>query len=48
LFHTEERLAVVLIIPYSWVPNWAVNYMPSSNFSGAVAGKKEDFCKESL
>jgi hypothetical protein len=30
------------------VPNWAVNYTPSSNFSGAVAEEKEDFCKESL
>jgi L-asparagine transporter-like permease len=26
------------------VPNWAVIYTPSSNFSGAVAGEKEDFC----
>jgi hypothetical protein len=30
------------------VPNWAVNTAPSSNFSGAVAGEKEDFCKGSL
>jgi hypothetical protein len=30
------------------VPNWAVIYMPSSNFSGAIAGEKEDFCKGSL
>jgi hypothetical protein len=30
------------------VPNWAVIYTPSSNFSGAVAGEKEDFCKENL
>jgi hypothetical protein len=30
------------------VPNWAVIYMPSRNFSGAVAGEKEDFCKGSL
>jgi hypothetical protein len=30
------------------VPNWAVNYTPSSYFSGAVAREKEDFCKESL
>jgi hypothetical protein len=30
------------------VPNWAVIYTPSSNFSGAVAGEKEDFCKGSL
>jgi hypothetical protein len=27
------------------VPNWAVIYTPSSNFSGAVAREKEDFCK---
>jgi hypothetical protein len=30
------------------VPNWAVIYTPSSNFSGTVAGEKEDFCKRSL
>jgi hypothetical protein len=30
------------------VPNWAVIYTSSSNFSGAVAGEKEDFCKGSL
>jgi hypothetical protein len=29
------------------VPNWAVIYLPSSNFFGAVAGEKEDFCKGS-
>jgi hypothetical protein len=30
------------------VPNWADIYTLSSNFSGAVAEEKEDFCKESL
>jgi hypothetical protein len=30
------------------VPNWADIYTPSSNFSGAVAGKKDDFYKGSL
>jgi hypothetical protein len=30
------------------VPNWADIYTPSSNFSGAIAGEKEDFCKGSL
>jgi hypothetical protein len=30
------------------VPNWADIYTPSSTFSGAGAGKKEDFCKGSL
>jgi hypothetical protein len=30
------------------VPNWAVIYTPLSNFSGAVVGEKEDFCKGSL
>jgi predicted permease len=30
------------------VPNWAANTAPSSIFSGAVAGEKEDFCKGSL
>jgi hypothetical protein len=29
-------------------PNWADIYTPSSNFSGAVAGEKEDICKGSL
>jgi hypothetical protein len=27
------------------VPNWVVIYPPSSNFSGAVAREKDDFCK---
>jgi hypothetical protein len=30
------------------VPNWAVIYAPSSNFSSTVAEEKEDFCKGSL
>jgi hypothetical protein len=30
------------------VPNWADIYTPSNNFSGAVAGVKEDFCKGNL
>jgi hypothetical protein len=30
------------------VPNWADIYTLSSNFSHAVAGEKEDFCKGSL
>jgi hypothetical protein len=30
------------------VPNWAVIYIPSSNFSGVVAGEKEDLCIGSL
>jgi hypothetical protein len=30
------------------VTNWAVIYTPSSNFSGAIAGEKEDFYKGSL
>jgi hypothetical protein len=38
----------VLIIPSSWGFQLGVIYTPSSNFSGAVAGKKEDFCKGSL
>jgi cell division protein FtsW (lipid II flippase) len=42
----------VLIIPSLGVPNWSVIYIinttPSSKFSGAVAGEKEDFCKRSL
>jgi hypothetical protein len=47
-FTTEGRLAAVLIIPSSWGSQWVVTYTPSSNFSGAVAGEKEDFCKGSL
>jgi hypothetical protein len=38
----------VLIIPSSWGSQRAVTYKPSSSFSGAVAGEKEDFCKGSL
>jgi hypothetical protein len=38
----------VLIIPSSWGSQQGVIYTPSSNFSGAVAGDKEDFCKGSL
>jgi hypothetical protein len=47
-FTTEGRLAAVLIIRSSWRSQRAVTYKPSSNFSGAVAGEKEDFCKGSL
>jgi hypothetical protein len=51
-FTTERRLAAVLIIPSPGVPNWSVIYIintaPSSKFSGAVAGEKEDFYKGSL
>jgi hypothetical protein len=47
-FTTEGRLAAVLIIPSSWGSQRGVIYTPSSNFSGAVAGEKEDFCKGSL
>jgi hypothetical protein len=38
----------VLIIPSSWGSQLGAYYAPSSNFSGAVAGGKEDFCKGSL
>jgi hypothetical protein len=51
-FITEGKLAAVLIIPSLGVPNWSVIYIintaPSSKFSGAVAGEREDFCKGSL
>jgi hypothetical protein len=47
-FHTKGILATVLIIPSSWGSQLAVIYTPSSNFSGAVVGEKEDFCKGSL
>jgi hypothetical protein len=35
----EDLLLCSSYLPL-WVPNWAVNYTPSSNFSGAVAGEK--------
>jgi hypothetical protein len=35
----------MLIIPSSWGSQRGVIYMPSSIFSGAVAGEIEDFCK---
>jgi hypothetical protein len=38
----------VLIIPSSWGSQRAVTYTPSSNFSSAIAGEKEDLCKGSL
>jgi hypothetical protein len=47
-FTTEGRFAAVLIIPSSWGSQRCVIYTPSSIFSGAVAGEKEDFCKGSL
>jgi hypothetical protein len=38
----------VLIIPSSWGSQRAITYKPSSNFSGAIVGEKEDFCKGSF
>jgi hypothetical protein len=43
----EDLLLCSSYLPLG-VPNWTVNYTSSSNFSGAVAGEKEDFCKGSL
>jgi hypothetical protein len=43
----EDLLLCSSYLPLG-VPNWAVIYPPSSNFSGTVAGEKEDFCKGSL
>jgi hypothetical protein len=43
----EDLLLCSSYLPLG-VPNWAINYTPSSNFFGAVAGEKEDFCKGSL
>jgi hypothetical protein len=43
----EDLLLCSSYLPLG-VPNWADIYTPSSNFSGAVVGEKEDFCKESL
>jgi hypothetical protein len=51
-FITDRKLVVVLIIPSLGVPNWSVIYIintaPSRKFFGAVARKREDFCKGSL
>jgi hypothetical protein len=47
-FHTEGRLATVLIIPSSWGSQLGAYNALSSNFSGAVAGEKEDFFKGSV
>jgi hypothetical protein len=47
-FLTEGQLAAVLIIPSSWGSQLG-GYLPtSSQFSGAIAGEKEDFCKGSF
>jgi hypothetical protein len=43
----EDLLLCSSYLPLG-VPNRAVIYTPSSNFSGAVTGEKEDFCKGSL
>jgi hypothetical protein len=43
----EDLLLCSLYLPLG-VPNLAVIYTSLSNFSGAVAGEKEDFCKEGL
>jgi hypothetical protein len=43
----EDLLLCLSYLPLG-VPNWADIYVPSSNFSGAVAREKEDFCKGSL
>jgi hypothetical protein len=43
----EDLLLCSSYLPLG-VPNWADIYTPSSNFSGTVAGEKEDFCKGNL
>jgi hypothetical protein len=43
----EDLLLCSSYLPLG-VPNWAVIYTPSSNFSGVIAWEKEDFCKGSL
>jgi hypothetical protein len=48
LVSTKEDLLLCSSYLPLGVPNWVVIYTPSSNFSGAVAGEKEDFCKGSL
>jgi hypothetical protein len=43
----EDLLLCSSYLPLG-VPNWTVIYTSSSNFSGAIAREKEDFCKGSL
>jgi hypothetical protein len=43
----EDLLLCSSYLPLG-IPNWANIYTPSSNFSSAVAGEKEDFYKGSL
>jgi hypothetical protein len=43
----EDLLLCSSYLPLG-VPNCVVIYTPSSNFSSAVAGEKEDFCKGSI
>jgi hypothetical protein len=43
----EDLMLCLSYLPLG-VPNWADIYTLSSNFSGAVAGEKEDFCNGSL
>jgi hypothetical protein len=43
----EDLLLCSSYLPLG-VPNWAVIYTPSSNFSGAIAREKKDFYKGSL
>jgi hypothetical protein len=47
-FHTEGRLAAVLIIPSSWGSQLGGHLHAIKQFFGAIAGENEDFCKESL
>jgi hypothetical protein len=47
-FILRKKLTAMLITPPLGIPNWSVNTAPSTSFSGAVAGEKEDFCKGSL
>jgi hypothetical protein len=43
----EDLLLCSSYLPLG-VSNWVVIYTPSSNFSSAFAGEKEDFCNGSL
>jgi hypothetical protein len=43
----EDLLLCSSYLPLG-VPNWAITYTPSSNFSSVIAGEKEDLCKGSL
>jgi hypothetical protein len=47
-FINEGKLTAMLITPSSWGSQLVRQHRTINNFSGAIAGEKEDFCKGSL